>query len=172
MTTHIKSDALQSDKPARASWWAQLLSCLGRVWQQLLCSLSNTRRGWLKRGLPDYVVITIEGALLERDPETPWYYDFVPGYRGAQSIEGLQRALDRIADDPDMRGVLFLYKGTALSLAQAQSVTALFERFRRRSALHNAHGVAQRIVVYVEQCSPSALVAAIGCHDPSDTGNA
>jgi len=156
----MKSDALLSDKPVRSAWWTRLLSWLGRGWRQLLCSLSNTRRGWFKRRLPDYVVITIEGALLERDPETPWYYDFVPGYRGAQSIEGLQRALDRIADDPDMRGVLFLYKGTALSLAQAQSVTALFDRFRRRSARHSAHGVAQRIVVYVEQCSPSALVAA------------
>jgi protease-4 len=126
----------------------------------MACGFSNTRRRWLKRRLPDYVVITIGGALLERDPELPWYYDFIPGYRGPQTLEGLQRVLSGVADDPDVRGVLLLFKGATLSLAQAQSLTALFDRFRRRSAERGGRDAAQRIVVYVEHCSPSALVAA------------
>ena len=159
MTTHTTVTPQPAAKP-HAPWWGRLWDWLGLQGQHTFCRLANTRRRWFKRRLPDYVVITIDGGLLERAPETPWYYDFLPGYRGPQTIEGLQRALDRIADDPDVHGVLLLFKGAALSLAQAQSLTALFDRFRRESAARRERGAAQRIVVYVEQCSPSALVAA------------
>lgn len=160
MTTNLETNTPQNITVKRASVWKRLRTGLGATWQQTTCVIANTRRRLYRRRLPDYVVITIDGELQERDPETPWYYDFVPGYRGAQTIEGLHRVLDRVADDPDVRGVLFLFKGASISLAQAQSLIVLFERFRRWSVERNRRDAAQRIVIFVEQCSPSALVAA------------
>lgn len=146
-------------RPA-ASWWAQRWRRLATAGEHTLHRLSNLRRRWFKRRLPDYVVVTLDSELLERDPSTPWYYELAPGYRKPLTLEGIRRILDRIADDPDVRGVLFFFKGATLSLAQAQSLTALFERFRQWSLTRHRRAAAQRVVVYVESCSPSALVAA------------
>ena len=89
MTTHTEFHAAPHAVAARSSLWARVRTGAGMAWQRMACSFHNTRRRWLKRRLPDYVVITINGGLLERDPETPWYYDFVPGYRGPQTLEGI-----------------------------------------------------------------------------------
>lgn len=113
-----------------------------------------------KASLPDYVVITLQGDLRERDPERPWYVDFLPGYHPPQTLESLQRALDRIADDPDVRGVVLFFKDASISLAQAQSLADLFERFRRRSLERNGQRQAQRIIAFIEQGSSGALMAA------------
>jgi len=160
MTIHTDSTNPHPSSRPTASWWTQRWRWLATAGEHTLHRLSNLRRRWFKRRLPDFVVVTLDGELLERDPQTPWYYDFAPGYRRPQTLEGLRRMLDRVADDPDVRGVLFLFKGATLSLAQAQSLTALFDRFRQWSLARNRRTSAQRIVVYVEQCSPSALVAA------------
>lgn len=160
MTIHTDSTDPHPSSLPGASWWTQRWRWLALAGEHTLQRLSNLRRRWFKRRLPDFVVVTLDGELLERDPQTPWYYDFAPGYRRPQTLEGVRRMLDRVADDPDVRGVLFLFKGATLSLAQAQSLTALFERFRQWSLARNRRTTAQRIVVYVEQCSPSALVAA------------
>ena len=158
---HISDAGTHQSSPAKhPSVWKRIGATTGMTWQRLTCALANYRRRLLKRRLPDYVVVTIDGELRERDPETPWYYDFVPGYRGAQTIEGLQRVLRRVADDPDVRGVLFLFKGAAISLAQAQNLAVLFERFRRWSNERGGRAATQQIVIYVEDCTPSALVAA------------
>lgn len=158
MTTNSEATTLTTNE--RPSAWKQLLAAAGAAWERLSCALANTRRRLFKHRLPDYVVITIDGELKERDPVLPWYYDLLPGNRGGQSIEGLQRVLDRVADDPDVKGVLFLFKGASLSLAQAQSLGALFERFRRWSLERTSRSSPQQIIVHVEECSPSALVAA------------
>lgn len=160
MTTNSELSAPQQIISARLSAWKRLRLLSGVAWQRLSCALANTRRKLYRRQLPDYVVITIDGELQERDPVLPWYYDFLPGYRGGQSIEGVYRVLDRVADDPDISGVIFLFKGASISLAQAQSLVALFERFRRWSIERNPRPVSQRLIVHVEECSPSALVAA------------
>ncbi|HHW87970.1 MAG TPA: signal peptide peptidase SppA [Chloroflexi bacterium] len=160
MTMHTHSADLQTRPRHATPWWTQPWQWLARSGEHSLYRLSNLRRRWFKRRLPDYVVVTLDGSLLERNPETPWYYDFVPGYRGPQTLEGVRHILDRVADDPDVRGVLFLFKGASLTLAQAQSLTSLFERFRQWSRARHQRQHAQHVVVYVEQCSPSALIAA------------
>lgn len=160
MTATHEPASPQQIASAQPSRWERALTSMAATWQGIACTLANTRRRWLKRRLPDYVVITIDGALLERAPVTPWYYDFLPGYRDAQSIEALHDALARVAADPAVRGVIFLFKGATLSLAQAQSLIALFDRFRQWSAARSSDSPAQRVVVYVEQSSPSALAAA------------
>jgi len=132
----------------------------GMAWRRLWCGVSNGRRRLLRGRLPDYVALTIDGALLERDPDTPWYYDYVPGYRTPQTLEWLERRLLRVAADPDVRGVLLLFKGATLSLAQAQSVTAMLERFRRQTRTLHGEDAGKRVVVFVEQANTGALVAA------------
>ncbi len=160
MAHSLETQTHQPIDGKRVSTWKRIGGAAGMAWQRLTCVLGNYRRRLLKRRLPDYVVITIDGDLRERDPEMPWYFDFLPGYRSAQTIESLQRVLRRVADDPDVRGVLFLFKGAAISLAQAQNLAALFDRFRRWSGEYGGRTAAQQIVIYVEDCSPSALVAA------------
>ena len=155
-TTPLSTPAV----PGRASSVKRALVWLAQVWQWLFCAATNLRRRLFFRQLPDYVVLTLDGPLQERDPEQPWYSGWVPGYRQPQSLEGLHHALERTADDPRVQGVLLLLKGVTLSLAQAQSLATLFERFRQRSRRNAPPPPAQRIVVLVETCSPSALVAA------------
>ena len=140
--------------------WARAWMAAGLGWRRLWCGASNARRRLLRRRLPGYVALTVSGGLLERDPDVPWYYDYVPGYRAPQSLEGLERRLMRIAADPDIRGVILFFKGATLSLAQAQSLTALLERFRRRTRTLYGEDAGQRVVVYVEQANTGALVAA------------
>lgn len=133
-TTPLSTPAV----PGRASSVKRALVWLAQVWQWLFCAATNLRRRLFFRQLPDYVVLTLDGPLQERDPEQPWYSGWVPGYRQPQSLEGLHHALERTADDPRVQGVLLLLKGVTLSLAQAQSLATLFERFRQRSR-RNAH---------------------------------
>jgi protease-4 len=117
----------------------------------------------LKRRLPDYVVIRLSGDLLEREPHLPWYYDWVPGYAPPPSIESIREALRRVAGDPKVRGVVFLFQGATLSLAQAQSLAALFRRFHEWDHARNSGGVnarAKRIIVYLEEMTGAAYAAA------------
>jgi len=140
--------------------WASVWTAAGMTWRRLWCRVANGRRWLLRRRVPDYVALTVDGGLLERDPAIPWYYDYLPGYQAPQSLEGLEHKLLRVAVDPEIRGIILLFKGATLSLAQAQSLTAIFDRFRHRSrALHGADA-GKRVVVFVEQANTGALVAA------------
>jgi protease IV len=127
---------------------------LGQLWQRLLCWIFNLRRGWGRRRLPDYVVFTLEGELVERTPIQPRLYSLLPFFQTPVTFESLTEALRRVSQDPDVRGVLFLVKGASLSLAQAQSLGALFERFRRWDREMNGQRAAFRpkeVVVFLEQ---------------------
>ncbi|MBX3000939.1 MAG: signal peptide peptidase SppA [Caldilineaceae bacterium] len=127
---------------------------LGQLWQRLLCWLFNMRRGWGRRRWPDYVVFTLEGELVERTPIQPRYYSLLPFFQTPITFESLTDALRPIAQDPDVRGVLFLVKGASLSLAQAQSLGSLFKRFRRWDGESNGQRAAfhpKEVVVFLEQ---------------------
>jgi protease-4 len=144
-------------------WYERILSAIVHAWQGFVRGLMNMRRRLFKRRLPDYVVITLAGDLLERNPHVPWYCSYLPTYSPSQSIEGIRNALRRVADDPDVRGVIFLFKGATLSLAQAQSLAALFRRFHEWDHARNSGGVnarAKRIAVYLEEATGAAYAAA------------
>ena len=137
---------------------------LGRFWQQLLCWLFNTRRRLGRRSWPDYVVFTLEGELVERTPVQPRLYALLPFFQTPVTLESLTRALRQVAGDPDVRGVLFLVKGASLSLAQAQSLAHLFDRFRRWERDFNGTYPGHRpkeIVVYLEQSSNTLYAMAV-----------
>jgi protease IV len=145
------------------SWIDRLLRMPGIVWHRTTCALSNLRRRIFKRRLPDYVVITLAGEVLERAPDVPWYYTFLPTYTAPASLEAIANALERVAGDPDVKGVLFLFKGAGMSLAQAQSLGALFERFRRWDRAYNGStGTPKQIVVHLEELTAALYVAAAG----------
>lgn len=129
-------------------------AALAQAWQQLLCSLLNTRRRLLRRRWADYAVIVLEHAIAERAPDSPWWYAYLPGVKLPISLETLHDALRRMADDPDLKGVVLLLKGAELSLAQAQSLALLLRRFRAGG------GAAKQVVVHLEQANAAAYVVA------------
>jgi protease-4 len=135
---------------------------LGQAWSRLSCTLANGWRRIRRKQLPDYVVIVLDHAVSERAPSVPWYYAYLPGIKLPLSLEYLYTALERIAGDPDVRGVVFLIKGPSLSLSKAQSATQLFERFRQWDATHRATTDAppKQIVVHLEDAGAAALVLA------------
>lgn len=136
-------------------------AALGRAWQQALCWLLNTRRRLLRGRWADYGVIVLDHAVAERSPDTPWWYAYLPGVKLPLSLEYLHDALRRMADDPDLKGVVLLMKGAELSLAQAQSVARLLGRFREwDGAARPADAAAKRVVVHLEQANAAAYVVA------------
>jgi protease IV len=141
------------------------LAWLGRFWQHLICWLHNRRRYLLRGRRPDYVVFTLEGELVERTPIQPRLYSLLPFFQTPITLESLTAAMRHIAQDPDVRGVLFLVKGAQLSLAQAQSLADLFARFRGWDHEFNqakSRYQPKEVVVYLEQMANAtyALAAA------------
>ncbi|HXF62339.1 MAG TPA: signal peptide peptidase SppA [Caldilineaceae bacterium] len=142
-------------------WRGLAGSGLGRAWEQLLCGLANTRRRLLRRRMADYAVITLDHAISEHAPDVPWWYAYLPGVKLPLSLQYLRDALERIAGDPDIKGVVFLLKGPALTLAQAQSLALLFERFRARDRQLRAIGAsAKQLIVHLEEAGAAAYVVA------------
>lgn len=124
-------------------------------------TLSNVRRRVFKGRVPDYVVLTLDRGLAERAAEMPWWMQFVPGIESDLSLEELAVIFQRIAVDPDVRGVTILLKGTELSLSQAQSLAGLFTRFRAWDDAYRGSATrpAKEIVIYAEAVSgPTALL--------------
>ena len=140
----------------------QITRAIGAGWQQLLCGLANTRRRIFRKRLADYPVLVLDREIDERPPATPWWYSYLPGYKAPVTLESISHALQQVAGDPDTKGVVFLFKSPALSLAQAQSLAALFARFRVWDELYNRpqHRPAKQIVVHLEQINGAAYVVA------------
>ena len=134
---------------------------LAAFWDRLGCSLANMRRSMLRGRLADYAVIHLDHEISERAPSFPWYYAYLPNFRPPLSLEYVHDALHRIALDPDIRGVIFFMKGPTLSLSQAQSLAALFTRFRRWDGQHRGLGKApKQIIVHLEQTTVATYVVA------------
>lgn len=149
----------------RARAWqrgaAAFVGGLGRTWEQFLCGWSNSLRRLRRGRLPDYVVIVLDHAVSERAPVVPWYYAYLPGLKLPLSLEYLHKALRRVAGDPDVRGVVFLMRGPSLSLAQAQSLAQLFDRFRAwDSQWRRANATPKQVIVHLEQVGAAAYVVA------------
>lgn len=136
-------------------------AALGQAWQQVACWLYNARRRLLRGQWADYAVIALDQAIAERAPDAPWWYAYLPGFKPPLSLESLHDALRRMADDPDLKGVVLMMKGAELSLAQAQSLVALLGRFRRWDGeLRPAGAPAKQVIVHLEQANTAAYVVA------------
>lgn len=141
----------------------RLGSAIGRGWRRLVCGIFNFRRWIYQRRWPDYVVFELTGALQERRPAYPRLYAYLPNFQIPTSLESLQEALHAVAQDPDTKGAILMFKGAQLSLAQAQSLAALFQRFHRWDEAYNelTDGIgAKKVVVYLEQTGVASYLAA------------
>ena len=146
--------------------WASRIAPLGRAlslgWQRLLCGLFNLRRRLFRKRLADYVVFVLDQELAERNPDQPWWYGYIPGRKEPMTLEYLDDALVRVADDPAVKGVVLLIKGAQWSLPQAQSLVTLFSRFRALDRCANPTTEAKKVIVHLEQINTPLYVAACG----------
>ena len=130
--------------------------------------LHNLRRRLLSGSLPDYVVIELADSISERAPAEPLFYQLLPGYKPPMSIESLTEAFRQVAGDPDVRGIVLIVRGSVLGLTQAQSMAALFDRFRQWDETFNrgenspdgSTPNAKTITVHLEQISMATYVMA------------
>jgi protease IV len=142
--------------------WGSFGSVLGAGWEQIACGLANLRRRLLAKRRADYAVIVLDHEISERTPDVPWWYAYIPSVKLPLSLEYIQHALEQIALDPDIKGVLFLFKGPSLSMSQAQSLAQLFARFHSwdRQYGQNKNRPRKQVIAYMESINPAAYVAA------------
>lgn len=131
---------------------------LAASWRRLGRGIANLRRTLLRSKLPDYVVFVLDGEIGERNPDEPLWYSLIPGRRPPLTIEALHNALERVAGDPAVQGVLFLVRTPEISLAQAQSIAGLFACFRTWSTQYGSS--AKKVIVHLEQTSAASYVLA------------
>lgn len=139
----------------------RLVRGISRLWQACACALANLVRRLSKGSWADYVLFELSGPLLERTPQRPRYLSLLSFGKQGLTVESLHDALRRIAGDPDVRGVVILVKGAQMSLAQAQSLADLFDRFQGWNREFNSGAAAKEVVVYLETCGgPEYVMAA------------
>lgn len=141
---------------------AALGRLLGRLWRWLFYGLLNGRRRLARRKWADYVVFEMDGEVVERTPPQPWYMGLLPFASPPLTLESLSSALAAVAADPNVYGVLFLVRGAQISLAQGQSLAALFQRFREWDAAENGsqRAIEKDVVVYLENMSNATYLMA------------
>ena len=137
-----------------------LVRGIGMLWQIFVCGLANLLRRLSKGNRSAYVLFELSGPLPERATQRPWYSPLLPFGKPALTVEFLHQALRRIAGDPDVRGVLLLVKGAHLSLAQAQSLADLFDRFRSWNRALYPDAAAKEVVVFLESCGNAEYMMA------------
>jgi len=135
---------------------------LGRLWRWTYYGLLNGRRRLARRKWADYVVFELDGELVERTPSQPWYVSLLPFATPPMTLEALSSALRAIAADPNVYGVLFLVRGAQISLAQGQSLAALFQRFREWDAAENGpqRAIEKDVVVHLESTGNASYLMA------------
>ncbi len=135
----------------------------GRMWRWIFYGILNGRRRLARRKWADYVVFELDGELTERASSQPWYYSLLPFAAPPLTIEGISSALRAIAADPDVYGVLFLVRGAQLSLAQSQSLAALFARFRAWDIRENGpnRAIEKDVVVHLESAGNASYIMAV-----------
>ena len=102
--------------------------------------VSNLRREMPNQPLPDYVLLDITGDFVEREELQPWPLRFLPQTR-RPSVEGLRQAMEHIAEDPQVQGVVLRIHAISSALATLQSLRQIIIRFRDSG---------KRVVAYLE----------------------
>ena len=139
----------------------RFFSAMRTLLNRLGCALMNGRRRLFRGRLPDYVLFTLDRDIEERNPDRPVWRRFIPGDKPPITLESLGEALRQIAGDPDVRGVVFVLKSPSLSLPRAQSLAALFERFRQWDIEINGEpALPKQVIVHIENASTPGYVAA------------
>lgn len=106
------------------------------------------RRLWRRR--VDYVRLTLSGTLPEFVDDLPWWQRLLAGTRQSDSLMGLRRQLQRIADDPQAQGVLLVVRDFAPGWATAESLRDEIRAFQKRG---------KRVVVYLHNTDTRSYFA-------------
>lgn len=145
----------------------EIFSMLGALWRRGWSSIANLRRRIFRGRLVDYPVFVLDSDIPERNPLHPWWRDLLPFRKEPISLEALNDALQKTASDPDTKGVVFLLKSPDLSMARAQSLGQLFERFRKWDDAYRAEDegnrnkrAAKEVIVHIEESGSAGYVAA------------
>ncbi|MGL4649610.1 MAG: hypothetical protein ACRC1H_09400, partial [Caldilineaceae bacterium] len=120
--------------------WEQIRERLALGWRRAAAGLSNARRRLVRKRLPDYVTLTLDGPLRDLAPEVPWYVRLVAPGAAPVSLQTLTTSLRQVAEDPDVRGLLLIVKGATMSRVTAQNSAAMLARFRDWDKSANPHG--------------------------------
>lgn len=130
---------------------------LGSSLRRLRLKLANRRR--IRRRLPPYIVVALEGEVVEFPPPKPelplpgLLLRFVPSPPGPQNLSALRRQFEQLALDPRVMGVV-LKIGCYASPVIFQSLRDLVLRFR---------AAGKRIVAYAETFGPFQYYLACAC---------
>ena len=145
------------NKPTKHRRQTGLRVVVSTWWTFLAASVLNGRRWLLRKQIPDYPIIVLDGEIEERIPQLPWWSSFVPLRKAPMTMEALNDALQKIARDPLTKGVLFYFKSPTISFAQAQSFALLFDRFRSSS---KKGGSAKEVIALIESVNTQGYLAA------------
>jgi protease-4 len=142
------------------NWLQRTAESIGATWRRGLAAFSNARRRAGRKLLPDFVVFTLDQTLIDLAPDQPWWMRFVPGMQPPLSIRSLHEALRRVADDPDVRGVVIYVKGATLQRTHAQNLAALFGRFHAWDRALHPEAAPKTIHLFLEQVNTATYLAA------------
>src|SRR5262245_57660084 len=100
------------------------------VWiVNLIRAVRNLWRRILQRRV-DYVLIEVGGALPEFAPAPPWWQRRFLQISAPASLAGLRRQFQRVAADPQARGIVLRINGLAAGWATLQSLRDEIARVR------------------------------------------
>jgi len=145
----------------------EIFALLGALWGRGWSAIANLRRRIFRGRLADYPIFVLDSDIPERNPQNPLWRDLLPFGKEPVSLEAINDALKKIASEPETKGVLFLFKSPSLSIARAQSLIQVFERFRKwdehyRALDSSSERRAKEVVIYIEEAGMAGYVAACG----------
>ena len=127
-------------------WFVNLLRALGNLWRRML------------RRHVDYVRIEIGGTLPEFAPASPWWQRRFLQRSTPASLQGLRRQLQRIAADPQVRGVILRINGLAAGWATLQSLRDAIAQFRAGGKRVVAYLLTPDMAGYYAACAADEIV--------------
>ncbi|MCS7054869.1 MAG: signal peptide peptidase SppA [Thermoflexales bacterium] len=134
------------------------MSSLGSSIRRARLNLRNRWRG--RHKLPPFVIVSLEGEVVELPPARPELPFFglltrlIPALPAPLSVSDLRRTFEQLAHDPRVKGVV-LKIGCVANPAVYQSLRDLLKRFRTNSG--------KRLVAYAESFGPFQYYLACAC---------
>jgi protease-4 len=127
------------------------------LFRNALLVLTNRLRLLKRRGM-DYVVLRVRGPFPERTPEPqrPFPLSLLPWPAPPPSVEAFTHALERLAGDPRVKGVVLLISGLTAGPATLGSLRQAIIRFRESG---------KRAVAYLHEPSMWPYYLASACDE-------
>jgi protease IV len=132
---------------------APIIVFVVNLWRRLV---NGWRRMWRRR--VDYVRFRLTGPLPEFAAAPVWWQRRFLGARSAQSVQGMRRAFERIADEPQVRGVVLHIDGLQGGWATLQGLRAEIATLRAAGKRVVAYLVTPDTAGYYTACAADRIV--------------